>query len=141
MRVLHLTTEFPPVIYGGLGTAVGALVAASAGTGIEVAVLLVGTGGDPSYRQPAETRRSSEDPALTECRAAGIHVRPTSHHAAEEMGVRWVQAWRPDVLHLHSFWLWPVARAIRERTGVPLVYTVHSLDRAEYEIGQGPPNA
>lgn len=139
MRVLHLTTEFPPVIYGGLGTAVGGLVAASAGTGIEVAVLLVGTGGDPSYRQPAETRRSSEDPALTECGAAGIHVRPTSHHAAEEMGVRWVQAWRPDVLHLHSFWLWPVARAIRERTGVPLVYTVHSLDRAEYEIGQGPP--
>jgi hypothetical protein len=23
MRILHLTTEFPPVIYGGLGTAVG----------------------------------------------------------------------------------------------------------------------
>lgn len=37
MRVLHLTTEFPPVIYGGLGTAVGGLVAASARTGIEVA--------------------------------------------------------------------------------------------------------
>ena len=29
----------------------------------------------------------------------------------------------------------PIARAIRERTGTPLVYTVHSLDRAEYEIG------
>src|SRR6516165_11678547 len=26
MRILHLTTEFPPVIYGGLGTAVGGLV-------------------------------------------------------------------------------------------------------------------
>jgi hypothetical protein len=25
------------------------------------------------------------------------------------------------------------------RTGVPIVYTVHSLDRAEYDIGQGPP--
>ncbi|MGH8570884.1 MAG: glycosyltransferase family 4 protein, partial [Gammaproteobacteria bacterium] len=69
----------------------------------------------------------------------GVHLRPSSHHAAEETGVRWVQPWRPDVLHLHSFWLWPVARAMRERTGVPLVYTVHSLDRAEYEIGQGPP--
>ena len=39
----------------------------------------------------------------------------------------------------HSFWLWPLANALRMRTGVPIVYTVHSLDRAEYEIGQGPP--
>ncbi|MGH8548723.1 MAG: glycosyltransferase family 4 protein [Methylococcales bacterium] len=139
MRILHLTTEFPPVIYGGLGTAVGGLVAASARTGIEVAVLLIGAGGDPSYRRPAETRGSPDDPTPTDYRAAGVHLRTSSHHAAEETGVEWVQAWRPDVLHLHSFWLWPVARAIRERTGVPLVYTVHSLDRAEYEIGQGPP--
>jgi glycosyltransferase involved in cell wall biosynthesis len=53
--------------------------------------------------------------------------------------VRLVRTWRPDVVHLHSFWLWPVARTIREQTGAPLVYTVHSLDRAEYELGGGPP--
>ena len=44
MRILHVTTEYPPVIYGGLGTAVGALVEASAQLGLEVAVLLVGGG-------------------------------------------------------------------------------------------------
>jgi glycogen synthase len=42
MRVLHLTPEFPPVIWGGLGTAVGGLVTASAKSGITIAVLLVG---------------------------------------------------------------------------------------------------
>jgi glycogen(starch) synthase len=42
MRVLHLTTEFPPVIWGGLGTAVGGIVIASAGAGLTVGVLLVG---------------------------------------------------------------------------------------------------
>src|SRR3954465_3734298 len=42
MRVLHVTTEFPPVIYGGLGTAVGGLVNASARTDMAVAVLLIG---------------------------------------------------------------------------------------------------
>jgi len=42
MRVLHLTPEFPPVIWGGLGTAVGGLVNASSRYGIEVGVLLVG---------------------------------------------------------------------------------------------------
>ena len=41
LRVLHLTTEFPPVIYGGLGTAVGGWVTASARAGITVAVELV----------------------------------------------------------------------------------------------------
>jgi len=41
MRVLHLTTEFPPVIYGGLGTAVGGWVTASARAGVTVAVQLV----------------------------------------------------------------------------------------------------
>src|SRR4051812_50189562 len=41
MRILHLTTEFPPVIYGGLGTAVGGWVTATARAGISVAVQLV----------------------------------------------------------------------------------------------------
>jgi hypothetical protein len=34
MRILHLTMEFPPVIYGGLGTAVGGWVTAAARAGI-----------------------------------------------------------------------------------------------------------
>src|SRR3954447_25361205 len=42
LRVLHLTPEFPPVIWGGLGTAVGGLVNASARAGMTVGVLLVG---------------------------------------------------------------------------------------------------
>ena len=42
MRVLHLTTEFPPVIYGGLGTAVGGWATACARAGVEIAVQLVG---------------------------------------------------------------------------------------------------
>ena len=41
VRILHLTTEFPPVIYGGLGTAVGGWVNASAHAGVSVAVQLV----------------------------------------------------------------------------------------------------
>lgn len=138
MRVLHLTTEFPPVIYGGLGTAVGGLVTASPQAGIEAAVLLVGAGGDPSYRRPA-----AADHAVTNAAdirfVAGIHVHPVSHADAEGYALRLIADWQPDVLHLHVFWLWPLARALRARTGVGIVYTVHSLDRAEYELGQGPP--
>jgi glycosyltransferase involved in cell wall biosynthesis len=38
-------------------------------------------------------------------------------------------------VHLHTAWFWSTAQAIRKDTQTPLVYTVHSLDRAEYEIG------
>jgi glycosyltransferase involved in cell wall biosynthesis len=138
VRILHLTTEFPPLVYGGLGTAVGGLAAASVRCGIEVAIFLVGADGDPSYQRVA-----GYEPVLGTGRrvlqGSGIRVVAASHFSAEERGIRFTREWRPDVLHLHSFWLWPVAEAIRRRTGVPIVYTVHSLDRAEYEIGQGPP--
>ena len=82
MRVLHLTTEFPPIVHGGLGTAVGALVRASSDVGIEVAVLLVGAGGDPSYVQPAFVRKRPRSEAGIEA-PAGIHLYPVSHAEAE----------------------------------------------------------
>src|SRR5262245_40794307 len=138
MRVLHLTTEFPPIVYGGLGTAIGGLVHASARAGIEVAVLLVGGNSSSSYWSAPGTMHLAEIIA-TSGEDPRIHLLQTSYHEAEAMGVSWLRHWKPDVLHLHSFWLWPLARKLRKRTGVPLVYTVHSLDRAEYEIGQGPP--
>src|SRR5215218_934559 len=49
--------------------------------------------------------------------------------------IRRASDWRPDIVHLHSVELWAVADAIRQKSGVPLVYTVHSLQLAEYEIG------
>jgi glycogen synthase len=137
MRVLHLTTEFPPVVYGGLGTAVGGLVAASARADIDTAVLLVGAGGDPSYQRPASIDSgTTNEPAIRSI--AGIRVHPVSHADAEHYALSVILDWQPDVLHLHVFWLWPLARALRARTGLGIVYTVHSLDRAEYELGQGP---
>ncbi len=57
MRVLHLTTEFPPVIYGGLGTAIGGLVRASASAGLQVGVLLFGSIAGSSYGQFGRCRQ------------------------------------------------------------------------------------
>lgn len=139
MRVLHLTTEFPPVIYGGLGTAIGGLVSASVRAGITVWVLLVGETGHGGYGQPSSQEHAVSDPEQGVDPPAGVTICQVSWLNAMEFAIHLVQTWRPDVVHLHPFWLWPVARAIQERTGTPLVYTVHSLDRAEYEMGQGPP--
>ena len=136
MRVLHLTTEFPPLVYGGLGTATGGLVNALAKAGIEVAVLLFGPHSGASY---GAFRALEGPPSARRRRSAGVTVFEVSWSLDIESLERLVRRWRPDVLHLHSFWMFHVAQALRERLRVPLVYTVHSLDRAEYEIGAGPP--
>ena len=142
MRVLHLTTEFPPVIYGGLGTALGGLAFASARAGLTVGVLLAGEMGRGGYAGPDSPnlveQSESEDRVQAVTWRDGVTIFHVPSYMPTEAGVRLVRAWKPDVVHLHVYWLWPAARAIQERTGVPLVYHVHSLDRAEYEIGHGP---
>src|SRR5438876_1098870 len=141
MRVLHLTTEFPPVIYGGLGTAVGGWVKASARAGIEVAVQLVE---GPLVLGESTVAYGSPQPRLygrqTEAVAGedGILFYTSSWDDAIDVGLRAVAAWRPDVVHLHTAMLWYLADAIQRHTGRPIVYHVHSVDRAEYELGQEP---
>lgn len=136
MRVLHLTTEFPPLVYGGLGTATGGLVAALAKAGVEVGVLLFGPVAGSSYGQ---FKPLSGRPNARRRTSAGITVFEVSWSTDLNALARIARRWRPDVLHLHSFWMWHIAEGLRQQLGVPLVYTVHSLDRAEYELGAGPP--
>src|SRR5712671_2734761 len=152
MRILHLTTEFPPVIYGGLGTAVGGWVTATARAGISVAVQLVegplildgsmagnyhGYGYGYGYGYGGGNRRG---PSRSREADLGGTVRffLSSWSNAIERGIRAVNTWRPDVIHLHTAMLWYVAEAIQAATRTPIIYHVHSVDRAEYEIGHEP---
>jgi glycosyltransferase involved in cell wall biosynthesis len=144
MRILNITTEFPPVVFGGLGTAVGGLVHASASSGLTVAVLLIGgvlgvSGSEYryGYGQPAPTtpsRRHAVESGIVG--PDGITFFQISPFDPAEAAIRVVEDWRPDLIHLHTAWVWPFAAAILDRTQLPMVYTVHSVDRAEYEIGQ-----
>ena len=131
------------MIWGGLGTAVGGLVTAEANSGMTVGVLLVGgvlvldqrvaTG--KAYGQPISLTQHGESQETAVNDRDGVmffHVAPQD---ALEAGVRFAKMWKPDVVHLHTGWLWNVADAIRKETGVPFVFTVHSLDRVEYEHG------
>jgi glycogen(starch) synthase len=139
LRVLHLTPEFPPVVWGGLGTAVGGLATASARAGLAVGVLLVGgvlaigaAGYGTESTTPSRIYRSAVGGGIDSDGITFFQVAPSE---AIERGRQIVRTWRPDVIHLHSAWLGPVARILREGAHLPIVFTVHSLDRAEYEIG------
>ena len=144
MRVLHLTTEFPPVIYGGLGTAVGGWVRASARAGISVGVLLVegelavgAASWAARYGAPAPGRgRQARSEGIVD--PEGVTFFQARWPDAPLAGARLAGAWKPDVIHLHTAMVWPVAEAIRRSSTTPLVFHVHSVDRAEYEIGAEP---
>lgn len=140
MRVLHLTTEFPPIIYGGLGTAVGGWVTGSARSGVEVGVLLVeGPLADEEHGGAPYGHAAPAAPAnRVVVERDGITFFQASSAEAVEAGLEAVERWRPDIIHLHTAMIWHVAEAIRAQTGKPLVYHVHSVDRAEYELGHEP---
>ena len=95
MRVLHLTPEFPPVIWGGLGTAVGGLATASARAGLSVGVLLIGgvlVIGNSSYGNGNLfwDRTIISDESLTFGRD-GVFFLHVSPQEAEEAGIRFVR--------------------------------------------------
>jgi glycogen synthase len=138
MRVLHLTTEFPPIIYGGLGTAVGGWVLGSARGGLKVAVLLVeGPLADDEGALYGHPHPASQGAGKVVERSGTTFFQASSTNAVEA-GLEAVKRWQPDIIHLHTAMIWHVAEAIREQTGKPLVYHVHSVDRAEYELGHEP---
>src|SRR5262249_40309928 len=131
----------------GLGTAVGGWVTATARAGISVAVQLVegqlvldGNAASTyyGYGYGGGGRGTSRS---TEAHFGGDSAVPfflSSWSNAIALGIRAVKRWRPDVVHLHTAMLWYVAEAIQAETSTPIVYHVHSVDRAEYEIGHEP---
>ncbi|HYV95209.1 MAG TPA: glycosyltransferase family 4 protein [Chitinophagales bacterium] len=142
MKILHITPEYPPIIWGGLGTAVGGLTKALAKEHYSVGVLLVG-GALVLNKQPYgswETNsmedlrdQFSTEKIIVRENILFFHVAPNeAWKIADVLSEYWV----PDIIHLHTAWLLPVAMRIRERCNCPIVFTVHSIDKAEYEVGK-----
>ena len=142
MRILHITTEFPPVIFGGLGTAVGGLVYALADAGLEVGVLLVGgvllsAGRNVSYYGGYNSTGNNQN-IETDNAGGKISFFQINSHDNIHRAVDIVNEWAPDAIHFHTAMVWPVMDYIRRYVSIPMVYTVHSVDIAEYEIGNEP---
>jgi len=139
MRVLHLTSEYPPVIWGGLGTAVGGLTKASAQAGIDIDVLLIRHAGDEMSYGHKISATTSRDQTQRRVLAGNVTCFTLAHENASANAIRLARQLQPDVIHIHPVELWPVAQALHQALGIPIVYTVHSLNLAEYEVGKEPP--
>jgi glycogen(starch) synthase len=140
VRILHLTSEYPPIVWGGLGTVVGGLTKATGSAGIAVDVLLVRHEFSSSYGQlvPSWTVAAPADEApSSETKPVTIFV--VSRNDAVSAAIKLAQERKPEVIHVHPVELWPIAKAIKQALAIPVVYTVHSLNLAEYEFGNEPP--
>ncbi len=133
MRILHLTWEYPPVMYGGLGRHVHALADAQAANGHDVVVITQA----PNSAAPARVPWGSTGP-VTVVRAT---VDPSTHdprdllaHVAEMeceftgRGQALFADWRPDVIHAHDWMVAHAAVALRRDCGAPLTATIHATE-------------
>ncbi|MFM8350923.1 MAG: glycosyltransferase family 4 protein [Actinomycetales bacterium] len=136
MRILHLSWEYPPVIYGGLGRHVHALTRTQADLGHDVAVLTQAAEGLPSdeivdgvrvIRIPNDAPYVSLDEGHLIDWVMGFNS------GLSRAGVQVFRGWQPEVVHGHD---WLVAHAgvlLRDALDVPYVSTMHATEAGRHQ--------
>lgn len=131
MRVLHLSWEYPPVVYGGLGRHVHALARAQAARGDDVAVITQHAPGLPEDEVVDGVRviRVRPDaPAVPDWRSRFIEWCFGFNIAVARAAVSLERSWRADVVHGHDWLVGQAAVVACEATGLPFVLTVHATE-------------
>ena len=134
MRILHLSWEYPPQVFGGLGRHVHGLATAQADAGHDVTVLTGAERGAPVHddvdgvhllRVPADPPVVPQDDLLASVLAMG--------HAWARAGLREADHVKPDVLHAHDWMTCHAATALKEALRLPLVATLHSTEAGRHQ--------
>lgn len=130
MRILHLSWEYPPVVYGGLGRHVHALAEAQAALGHDVAVITQ-AGDAPDDETVAGVRIvrvRPVPPAPPDWRDGFLEWCFGFNTAVADAGIAFGREWRPDVLHVHDWLTAQSGVLLRSALDVPLVLTVHATE-------------
>lgn len=134
MRVLVLSWEWPPVLYGGLGRHVHALAHALTRAGHEV-VVVTQHADDAPYEEVVDgvrVVRVPEDPPLVP-RADLLTWVLALNHALARAALRVGAELRPDVVHAHDWVVAHAGAAVRDGLGVPLVATIHATEAGRHQ--------
>ncbi|MEZ5116178.1 MAG: glycosyltransferase family 4 protein [Candidatus Nanopelagicales bacterium] len=136
MRVLHVSWEYPPVVYGGLGRHVHALAEAQARRGHDVTVLTQGSDQAPAdqvvngVRIVRVTPRSDLLPLDLDRLLPWVAA---FDHDLGHAGLDLVERWRPDVVHGHDWMVAHASTTLRQAADVPLVVTVHATEAGRHQ--------
>ena len=145
--VLHLSWEFPPVIYGGLGRHVEHLVRAQHAAGLPVTVITAAEDVTaPARRIPAgartwrgielvRVRRPAPRLPWTDVLGAAAQL----DNAMADAGLQNAGLHPPDVVHAHDWIGAQAGRRIADRAGARFVITAHATEwgRRQGRIGPG----
>ena len=136
MRVLHLSWEYPPLVYGGLGRHVHALAEAQAAAGHDVVVVTQhpGTPGvalDEVVNGVRIVRAPHDSPAIPISDLLAFVT--TLEHALTRAALRVGHTWVPEVVHGHDWLVAHAGAALREAFGVPLVATMHATEAGRHQ--------
>ncbi len=133
MRILHLTWEYPPVMYGGLGRHVHALADAQAANGHDVVVITQAPNSAAPARVPwgstgpVKVLRATIDPSTHDPRDLLAHVAEMECEFTGRGNALFAD-WQPEVIHAHDWMVAHAAVALRRTCGAPLTATIHATE-------------
>lgn len=142
MRICHLSWEYPPVVYGGLGQHVFAVATEQARAGHDVVVIShVGIDAD-------DATASMVDEVINGVRVIRV-VRDAPYVAfdAETLlgwvaglasamarrGIELARSWKPDVIHAHDWLTAHAASELREVFKARWVHTIHATEAGRHQ--------
>ncbi len=134
MRILQLSWEYPPLVYGGLGRHVHALAEAEAALGHEVTVLtqhVEGAADDETVRGVRIIRVPYDPPIVPQSDLLAWVL--GLGHAIARAGSRLGEQWRPDIVHAHDWLMCHAGTALKEAFGVGLVATMHATEAGRHQ--------
>lgn len=146
MRVWHMSWEYPPVVFGGLGKHVHALAEAQARAGHDVTVITLRQ--DP--RPGTHTSPAPQSEIVNGVRVERIDLPDSSPIFGLENIFPWVNAMQdamgtrahsiyanlhepPEILHAHDWLVSQVTLDLSESFGVPAVATIHATERGRHQ--------
>ena len=137
MRILHLSWEYPPLVYGGLGRHVHALAEAQAAAGHDVVVVTQHPGGrtlalDEVVNGVRVVRapHDSSEITMTEDFLAWVIA---LEHSMTRAGLVVGRTWRPEVVHAHDWIVAHAAASLRQAFEVPIVATMHATEAGRHQ--------
>ena len=135
MRVILLTPEYPPFIWGGVGTHVQQLAVALAQRGHEVHTFSFAP-----YQLPTASERGVTNHYLAPNKSSSEYTVP-SLDDVEELNAQCLQLIRqlfasthhlPHIIHLHGWYGILAARDLKSEFGWPVVMTAHGIHRGQH---------
>lgn len=136
MRILHLSWEYPPLVYGGLGRHVHALAEQQAADGHDVVVLTQFDGSAPGDEVRGGVRIIRVPPDAPYVPLDEEHLIAwiaSFNSALTRAGIALARGWQAEVVHGHDWLVAHAATAVKDLMQAPYVTTMHATEAGRHQ--------